>query len=164
MLLTSLSPAVVPPRRRHFDPGVYNSPNGHRGGYATGPLRVRASGGKKKVPLAHHRWFCASATGEWIFFGLFANAPLNGYTHPTNPTTKLTTLTVGLIRASPGPFAYFFHRHGDGCGLYPGSHQDFVDGPWRLAMSKSRLSEIDIKIRSAESEHDNTGLTVLLAR
>jgi len=42
------------------------------------------------VPQAHRRWFCESATGEWIFYGLFDTAPLNGYTHPANPITKLT--------------------------------------------------------------------------
>jgi hypothetical protein len=30
------------------------------------------------------------ATCEWIFYGLFETAPLNGYTHPDNPMTKLT--------------------------------------------------------------------------
>jgi hypothetical protein len=45
-------------------------------------------GAQHFLPLAYRRWFCESATGELIFYGLFETAPLNGYTHTPNPTTE----------------------------------------------------------------------------
>ena len=62
---------------------------------------------QKKVPLACCPWFCASATGEWISFAIFANAPLNGYTLPTNPITKLTELLQRLQASFVPPQARF---------------------------------------------------------
>ena len=64
-------------------------------------------GAQKKVPLAYRPWFCASATGEWISFAIFANAPLNGYTLPTNPMTKLTELLQRLQASFVPPQARF---------------------------------------------------------
>jgi hypothetical protein len=91
--------------------------------------------------VAYRRWFCESATGGLlIFYGLVETAPLNGYTHPPNPhdyTYYASAAPVGLVRAPPGPFAYFLIVMAK---VVACSYQNFVDGHWPLVALLVSLS------------------------
>ena len=140
VLLASTSPAAVPPRRRHFDPGVHNSPNDHREGSATGPLRVRASGGKNSAPGPPPVVLC-KRHGRVDFRRIICECAVKWLHPPNQPhyqTYYAAAATVGLVRASPGPFAYFFIAM---AMVVAFSHQDFADGHWRLAILLGSLSD-----------------------
>ena len=129
---------------------------------------------KEKVPLAHRRWFCESATCEWIFYSLFETAPLNGYTHPANPMTKLTKQLQRLWASFVPPQArlHFFSspwRRSWPAGAKTSSMTIGLLPPCLVAcqarpVCKSRESEIKNKTSRAGTVPDFMGVRDLLAR